>query len=84
VQRLSETDFSAVFPTVDSLKLCKNAANMTLPGNRIRVIVLDSIDNPLGASPPLAEMWARVLGILPCLLGAERLKAALGMVGKPL
>jgi hypothetical protein len=49
VRRLSETDFLVVFPTPDSLKLCKNAADLALPGSRIRIIVLDSINNPLGA-----------------------------------
>jgi hypothetical protein len=84
VCRLSETDFSMVFPTPDSLKLCKNAADLALPGSRIRIIVLDSINNPLGAPPPLTEIWAKVLGVPPCLLEPERLKAVLGMVGKPL
>jgi hypothetical protein len=84
VRRLSETDFSVVFPTPDSLKLCKNAADLALPGSRIRIIVLDSINNPLGAPPPLSAVWAKVLGVPPCLLEPERLKAALGMVGKPL
>jgi hypothetical protein len=84
VRRLSETDYSVVFPTPDSLKLCKNAADLALPGSRIRIIVLDSINNPLGAPPPLSEVWANVLGVPPCLLEPERLKAALGMVGKPL
>jgi hypothetical protein len=84
VRRLSETDFSVVFPTSDNLKLCKNAVDLALPGNRIRIIVLDSINNPLGAPPPLTEVWAKVLGVPPCLLESERLKSALGMVGKPL
>jgi hypothetical protein len=84
VRRLSETDFSVVFPTADSLKLCKNAADLALPGSKIRIIVLDSINNPLGAPSPLTETWAKVLGVPPCLLESERLKSALGMVGKPL
>jgi hypothetical protein len=84
VHKLSETDFLVVFPTSDSLKLCKNAADLALPGSRIRIIVLDFINNPLGALPPHTEVWAKVLGIPPCLLESERLKSALGMVGKPL
>jgi hypothetical protein len=84
VRRLSETDFSVVFPTSDSLKLCKNAVDLALPGSRIRIIVLDSINNPLGAPPPLTEVWAKVLGVPPCLLESERLKSALEMAGKPL
>jgi hypothetical protein len=35
VRRLSEMDFSVVFPTPNSLKLCKNAADLTLPGSKI-------------------------------------------------
>jgi hypothetical protein len=83
VERLSETDFSVVFPNVVSLQLCKNAADLALPGSKIRIIVLDSICNPPGAPPPLSEVWTRVHGLPPCLLEADRLKAALEMVGKP-
>jgi hypothetical protein len=34
VRRLSETDFFVVFPNADSLKLCKNAADLALPGSK--------------------------------------------------
>jgi hypothetical protein len=84
VVRLSETDFSVVFPNTVSLQLCKNAADLALPGSKIRIIVLDSICNPPGAPPPLSEIWTRVHGLPPCLLEAERLKAALEMIGKPI
>jgi hypothetical protein len=46
VARLSETDFSVVFPNAVSLQLCKNATDLALPGSKIRIIVLDSICNP--------------------------------------
>jgi hypothetical protein len=84
VECLSETDFSVVFLNAISLQLCKNAADLALPGSKIRIIVLDSICNPPGAPPPLSEIWTRVHGLPPCLLEAERLKAALEMVGKPI
>jgi hypothetical protein len=84
VERLSETDFSVVFPNAVSLQLCKNAADMALPGSKIRIIVLDSICNPPGVPPLLSEVWTCVHGLPPCLLEAERLKAALEMVGKPI
>jgi hypothetical protein len=83
VERLSETDFSVVFPNAVSLQLCKNAADLALSGSKIRIIVPDSICNPPGAPPPLSEVWTRVHGLPPCLLEAERIKAALEMVGKP-
>jgi hypothetical protein len=84
VERLSETDFSVVFPNAVSLQLCKNAADLALSGSKIRIIMLDSICNPPGAPPPLSEVWTRVHGLPLCLLEAERLKAALEMVGKPI
>jgi hypothetical protein len=84
VEWLSKTDFSVVFPNTVSLQLCKNAADLTLPASKIRIIVLDSICNPPGAPPLLSEIWTRVHGLPPCLLEAERLKAALEMVGKPI
>jgi hypothetical protein len=84
VQRLSEMDYSVVFPNVASLQLCKNAADLALPGSKIRIIVLDSICTPPGAPAPLTEIWARIHGLPPCLLETERLRAALGMVGNPI
>jgi hypothetical protein len=72
-----------VFPNAVSLQLCKNATDLALSGSKIRIIVLDSICNPPGAPPPLSEVWTHVHGLPPCLLEAERLKAALEMVGKP-
>jgi hypothetical protein len=84
VELLSETDFSVVFPNAVSLQLYKNAADLALPGSKIRIIMLDSICNPPGAPPPLSEVWTHVHGLPPCLLEAERLKAALEMVGKPI
>jgi hypothetical protein len=68
VRRLSETDFSAVFPTADSLKVRKNVAGLALPGSRIRSIALDSINNPLGALPPLARSGLGFLGYRPVCL----------------
>jgi hypothetical protein len=73
-----------VFPNAASLQLCKNAADLALPGSKIRIIVLDSICAPPGAPAPLTEVWARIHGLPPCLLETERLKAALGMVGNPI
>jgi hypothetical protein len=35
VERLSETDFSVVFPNAISLQLYKNAADLALPGSKI-------------------------------------------------
>jgi hypothetical protein len=84
VQRLSETDYSVVFPNAASLQLCKNAADLALPGSKIRIIVLDSICTPPGAPAPLTEVWACIHGLPPCLLETERLRAALGMVGNPI
>jgi hypothetical protein len=56
VERLSETDFSVVFPNTVSLQLCKNAADLALPSSKIRITVLDSICNPPSAPPPLSEI----------------------------
>jgi hypothetical protein len=55
VQRLSETDYSVVFPDVVSLNLCKNATDLALPGSKIRIIVFDFICTPPGASSPLGS-----------------------------
>jgi hypothetical protein len=83
VRRLSETDFSVVFPTPDSLKLCKNAADSALPGSRIRIIVLDSINNPLGAPRHCQKFGLRCLACLPACWSQSGLKRRWVWWGNP-
>jgi hypothetical protein len=84
VIRLTETDFSLIFPNVDSLRLCRNAADLTLPISKMRVIILDEIQHPLRSVPGLSEVWVRLRGLPAILLEPTRLLAATTMIAKPL
>jgi hypothetical protein len=84
VMRLTETDFSLIFPNADSLRLCRNAADLTLPISKMRVIILDEIQHPLRSVPGLSEVWVRLRGLPAILLEPARLLAATTMIAKPL
>jgi hypothetical protein len=84
VMRLTETDFSLIFPNADNLRLCRNAADLTLPISKMRVIILDEIQHPLRSVPGLSEVWVRLRGLPAILLEPTRLLAATTMIAKPL
>jgi hypothetical protein len=84
VIRLTETDFSLIFPNTDSLRLCRNAADLTLPISKMTVIILDEIQHPLRSVPGLSEVWVRLRGLPAILLEPTRLLAATSMIAKPL
>jgi hypothetical protein len=81
---LTETDFSLIFPNADSLRLCRNAADLTLPISKMRVIILDEIQHPLRSVPGLSEVWVRLRGLPAILLEPMRLLASTTMISKPL
>jgi hypothetical protein len=84
VMRLTETDFSLIFPNADSLRLCRNAMDLTLPISKMRVIILDEIQHPMRSVPGLSEVWVRLRGLPAILLEPSRLLAATTMIAKPL
>jgi hypothetical protein len=81
--RLTETNFSLIFPNVDSLQLCRNAADLTLPISKMRVIILDEIQHPMHSIPGLSEVWVRLRGLPAILLEPMHLLAANTMIAKP-
>jgi hypothetical protein len=84
VMCLTETDFSLIFPNADSLRLRRNAADLTLPISKMRVIILDEIQHPLRSVSGLSEVWVRLHGLPAILLEPTRLLAATTMIAKPL
>jgi hypothetical protein len=84
VIHLTETDFSLIFPNMDSLRLCRNAADLTLPISKMRVIILDEIQHPLRSVRGLSEVWVRLRGLPAILLEPTRLLAATSMIAKPM
>jgi hypothetical protein len=81
---LTETDFSLIFPNADSLQLCRNATDLTLPISKMRVVILDEIQHPLCSVPGLSEVWVRLRGLPAILLEPTRLLATTTMIAKPL
>jgi hypothetical protein len=66
------------------LRLCRNAADLTLPISKMRVIILDEIQHPMRSVPGLSEVWVRLRGLPAILLEPTRLLAATTMIAKPL
>jgi hypothetical protein len=84
VIRLTETDFSLIFPNTDSLRLCRNAADLTLPISKMRVIILDEIQHPMRSVLGLSEVWVRLHGLPAILPEPTRLLATITMIAKPM
>jgi hypothetical protein len=70
VRRLSDTDFAVVFPTKDSLNMCKNlyrnAGGISLPISKVLVLFVDPQPN-YRASAQLAKIWVHLDGVPDCL-----------------
>jgi hypothetical protein len=86
VRRLSDTDFTVVFPTKASLNLCKNlcrnAGGISLPVSKISVLFADPLPH-LRASAVLSEVWVHMSDVPPCLRRAELLLEGNKMLGRP-
>jgi hypothetical protein len=86
VRRLSDTGFSVVFPTKDSLNmcknLCKNAGGIALPISTVSVLFADP--QPIfWASAQLAKVWVHLDGVPDCLRKKELLLEGTKMLGRP-
>ena len=82
VVRMSEADYAVCFPTSDSLRVCRNAVNLTLPVGNLVVAVTDDLPGPKSAGS-LFDTWVRLQGVPKLLLNEDRLRAAMVAAGKP-
>ncbi|KAM0863503.1 hypothetical protein ACQ4PT_044552 [Festuca glaucescens] len=83
VRKVADSEFAVLFPNADSLRLCKNATNLTLPVSKITVVVSE-VRPPPKAAGRLQEIWVRLHDVPPPLLSSVNLLAAMVMLGKPL
>jgi hypothetical protein len=83
VRKVADSEFAVLFPNADSLRLCKNATNLTLPVSKITVVVSEVRPAPK-PSGRLQEVWVRLHDVPPPLLSSANLMAAMVMLGKPL
>ncbi|KAM0823548.1 hypothetical protein ACQ4PT_070805 [Festuca glaucescens] len=83
VRKVADSEFAVQFPNADSLRLCKNATNLSLPMSKVTVVITE-IRPPCKASGKLQEVWVRLHDVPPQLLTPEHLLAAMVLLGKPL
>ncbi|KAM0882191.1 hypothetical protein ACQ4PT_032472 [Festuca glaucescens] len=85
VQQVNESNFKVIFPNEDSLRLCRSAtAGLTLPGSKIKVIVVDGVaPSPGDVVAGLSDVWVFLRGLPPAVISTKYLMAAMVMIGKP-
>ena len=79
---MSETDYAVCFPTPDSLRVCRNAVNLTLRVSKICIVIAVDLPGPQPVGS-LFDTWVRLQGVPKQLLHEDRLRAAMVAVGKP-
>ncbi|KAM0891394.1 hypothetical protein ACQ4PT_026436 [Festuca glaucescens] len=83
VHKVADSEYAVMFPNADSLRLCKNAANLMLPVSKITVVVSEARPTPI-ATCKLHEVWVWLHDAPPQLLSIERFSASMIMLGKPI
>jgi hypothetical protein len=81
VQRLSESEFSVIFPTRQTLRLSTGSGKLYLPLNKKDTEIREAFN----AQMPylvLPSTWVRLTGVPEDLMERERLLVAFGMVGR--
>ncbi|KAM0840298.1 hypothetical protein ACQ4PT_059757 [Festuca glaucescens] len=82
VRKVADSEFAVQFPNADSLRLCKNATNLSLHVSKVTVVITE-IRPPPKAAGKLQEVWVHLHDVPPQLLAPEHLMAAMVMLGKP-
>ncbi|KAK1650697.1 hypothetical protein QYE76_068502 [Lolium multiflorum] len=81
VKRVSETEFSVVFPTRQTLRLCTGRGKLYLPLCKIETKIREAFCDPKPFLV-LPSAWVQLTGVLEDLLERERLMASFAMVGR--
>jgi hypothetical protein len=81
VRRLSESEFSVIFPTRQTLRLSTGSGKLYLPLNKNDTEIREAFNAP---KPYLVlpSTWVRLTGVPEDLMERERLMVAFGMVGR--
>jgi hypothetical protein len=83
VCRVSEIEFSVVFPSQATLRMGTRRGKLSLPLSKIEVDIREAFLDPK-PSMVFPSTWVQLTGLPPNMIEAERLMAAMIMVGRPL
>jgi hypothetical protein len=83
VQRLSDTEFSVVFPTRQTLRLITGSGKLHLPLSKTDTQIREAF---LAPKPTLVlpSTWVRLSGVPEDLMTRDRLMAGFTMIGRPI
>jgi hypothetical protein len=83
VCRVSETEFTVVFPSQATLRMGSRRGKLSLPLSKVEVDIREASLDPK-PSMVFPSTWVQLTGLPPIMIEAERLMAAMIMVGRPL
>ncbi|KAK1692786.1 hypothetical protein QYE76_009483 [Lolium multiflorum] len=83
VQRLSDSEFSVVFPTRQTLRLSTESGKLHLPLSKTDTQIREAFLAPK-PSLVLPSTWVRLSGVPEDLMTRDRLMAAFTMIGRPI
>nr|XP_051229416.1 uncharacterized protein LOC127347246 [Lolium perenne] len=83
VRKISDSEFSVVFPTRQTLKLSTGSGKLHLPLSKTDTEIREAFLAPR-PSLILPSTWVRLTGVPEDLMVRERLMAAFTMIGRPI
>ncbi|KAK1599880.1 hypothetical protein QYE76_018482 [Lolium multiflorum] len=83
VHKVSETDFSLVFPSKESLRMAIRGGGIKLPTSQCHALVMSNTADP-SAVEQLVEVKVKLLGVPPPFRYSDRLLVGARELGRPL
>ncbi|KAK1678769.1 hypothetical protein QYE76_039617 [Lolium multiflorum] len=83
VKRVSETEFSVVFPSRQTMRLCTGSGKLHLPLSKCDTENREGFVSPR-PSLVLPSGWVKLTGVLEDLMVRNRLMVAFTMIGRPI
>jgi hypothetical protein len=83
VCKLTESEYSVIFPTQATLRMGTRSGKLFLPLNKVEVSIREAFLDPK-PSVVLPSTWVQISGLPGSMMEEERLMAAMVMLGRPL
>jgi hypothetical protein len=83
VQKINDSDFAMFFPSKESLRMAIRGGGLTLPSNKLHVIVTNNSGDP-SAAEQLGEVWVKLYDFPPPYRQAVRILLATRELGRPI
>jgi hypothetical protein len=83
VCKLTESEYSVIFPSQATLRMGTRSGKLFLPLNKVEVSIREAFLDPK-PSVVLPSTWVQISGLPGSMMEEERLMAAMVMLGRPL